>query len=734
MIPMRFQSLKSKLLFVVSALVIGSGLLISFLVTQRYSSSLLKAASAQAENVAHAVALEATDKILINDLVDLQKTLDHHVRSNTHISYLFVVKGDEILAHTFAKGVPVALINANQPDPDKQFNLQEIASTEGEKYLDIAWPILAGKAGDLRLGFSEKPYLEQVRRLWLQMSGLTLGILLLALTATLLFVRRVTSPLAALAEATQKIDEGGLDVRVEVQSQDEVGRLAASFNHMVARLEDYTDRLEEQTMELERAHHQTRTVCGIVQEVGSLRSLGEISASLINTFENILKCSEMVFLIFGSNHDLLFVSSENETKAVRERESIESVATLLADRTERTFLKKRSFSPPLVPDNFQTTVRQAVIPLLYEKQSFGALVIGCPGDCDCNVKEIDVVRLMLTQAAGVIKRAVLQEEEIRQLQDRVETTAEFSGIVGKDPKMQVIYKLIEDIAPTDATVLIQGESGTGKELVARAVHRLSPRKNKPFMVINCSAYPATLLESELFGHEKGSFTGAIRQKSGRFEQAHGGTVLLDEIGEIAPSAQIKLLRVLQTQKFERIGGEKTLNVNVRIIAATNKELLQQVKEGNFREDLYYRLNVIPISLPPLNERRNDIPLLAHHFLHRFAAEQGKKIEQFSQEAMRLLLDYSWLGNVRELENTVEHATVLAKGSRVEASDLPAALHTAVKNESKPFTLVEHESKLLVEVLEDCGWNKKQAAKRLGISRSTLYDKLKKYQITKPTTH
>jgi two-component system response regulator HydG len=731
---MRFQSLKSKLLLAVSALVIGSGLLISLLVTQRYSNSLLDAASVQAENIAHAVALEAVDKILINDLVALQKMLDHHMRSNPLLSYLFIVKSEEILAHTFTKGVPVALIDANQPDPDKQFNLQKIASTAGEKYLDIAWPILAGKAGDLRLGFSEKPYLEQVRRLWLQMSGLTLGILLLALTATLLFIRRVTSPLAALAEATQKIDEGGLDVRVEVQSQDEVGRLAASFNHMVSRLEDYTDRLEEQTMDLERAHHQTRTVCGIVQEVGALRSLGEISSSLINTFKNILKCSEMVFLILGSDHDLLFVASDKETRTLREKKPIESVATILADRTEITFLKKRSFSPPLVPDNFQTTVRQAVIPLLYEKQLFGALVIGCPGDCDCNVKEIDVVRLMLTQAAGVIKRAVLQEEEIRQLQDRVETTAEFSGIVGKDPKMQVIYKLIEDIAPTDATVLIQGESGTGKELVARAVHRLSPRKNKPFMVINCSAYPATLLESELFGHEKGSFTGAIRQKSGRFEQAHGGTVLLDEIGEIAPSAQIKLLRVLQTQKFERIGGEKTLNVNVRIIAATNKELLQQVKEGNFREDLYYRLNVIPISLPPLNQRRNDIPLLAHHFLHSFAAEQGKKIEHFSQEAMRLLLDYSWLGNVRELENTVEHATVLAKGSRVEVTDLPAALHTAANKGSKPFTLVEHESKLLVEVLEDCGWNKKQAAKRLGISRSTLYDKLKKYQITKPTTH
>ena len=191
---------------------------------------------------------------------------------------------------------------------------------------------------------------------------------------------------------------------------------------------------------------------------------------------------------------------------------------------------------------------------------------------------------------------------------------------------------------------------------------------------------------------------------------------------------------MQEGEYERVGEEKTRTVDVRVIAATNRNLSKEVEAGRFRQDLYYRLNVIPIQLPPLVERRNDIPLLARHFLRRFAAEQGKKIEHFSKGAMRLFLDYSWLGNVRELENTVEHATVLAKGSRVEVSDLPAALHTAVKNESKPFTLVEHESKLLVEVLEDCGWNKKQAAKRLGISRSTLYDKLKKYQITKPTTH
>ena len=733
---MRLQSLKSKLLLAVSALVIGSGMLISLVVTQRYSKSLFEAVTAQAENLAHSVELEATDKVLTNDLVALQKMLDHQISSNPPLSYLFIIKGDEILAHTFTQGVPVALIKANKPYSAERSNLREIASTEGEKYLDIAWPIFAGKAGILRLGLSEKPYRQQVTRLWLQMSGITLVILLFALTVTLFLVRRVTSPLAALAEATQKIDEGGLDVRVQVQGQDEVGRLAASFNHMVARLEEYTGRLEEQTMELERAHHQTRTVCGIVQEVGALRSLSEISSSLINTFKNILKCNHMALLIFSGNNDILFTTSFGGTKALSEPETIETATAALRGLTKVTFMKKGTFNPPLVPEHFQTAARQAVISLQHEKQLLGALVFACPGECECNLKEVDVVGLMLGQASGVIKRAVLQEEELRELQSRVETTAEFSGIVGKDPKMQVIYKLIEDIAPTDATVLIQGESGTGKELVARAIHRESPRKTKPFVVINCSAYPATLLESELFGHEKGAFTGAIRQKSGRFEQAHGGTVFLDEIGEIAPSAQIKLLRVLQTQKFERIGGEKTLNVNVRIIAATNKELLQQVKQGTFREDLYYRLNVIPINLPPLSVRRNDIPLLARHFLRRFAAEQSKKIGDFSPESLRLLLDYPWPGNVRELENTIEHATVLVKGGRIEASELPAVLHSTISatDVGKPPTLVDHEKKLLQEVLEKCGWNKKQAAKRLGISRSTLYDKLKKYQITKPTAH
>jgi two-component system response regulator HydG len=389
-----------------------------------------------------------------------------------------------------------------------------------------------------------------------------------------------------------------------------------------------------------------------------------------------------------------------------------------------------------LPDEFKAAQNMVTFPFYHENQIQGAMMIACPGDCNCVTKELDIIDLILNQTKGAIRRSAIHEEEIRKLRTRIERTAEFSGIIGKDPQMQNIYRLIEDIAPTDATVLIEGESGTGKELVARAIHRQSLRRNKPFIVINCSAYPSTLLESELFGHEKGAFTGAIRQKSGRFEQADDGTVFLDEIGEIAPAAQIKLLRILQSQKFERIGGEKTLTVDVRILAATNKELLQEVQKGSFREDLFYRLNVIPMHLPPLRKRRNDIPLLARHFLRRFAVEQNKEIQDFSSETMRLLLNYPWPGNVRELENSIEDSAVLAKRSEVQISDLPSAISEVappVASET-PGTIFENEKKLLQEVLEECDWNKKKAALQLGISRSTLYEKLKKYQISKPTIH
>jgi transcriptional regulator with GAF, ATPase, and Fis domain/HAMP domain-containing protein len=735
----RLRSLKSKLVLGVSLLVISSGTLISFLVTHRYSRSLHDALSSQVEHLGDAFALQVADMILTNDLVALQNTLDHQVQGNPSIAYLFIVKDGQVLAHTFPGGVPVNLLTANEPLAGGLLHLQEIRSTKGDHYLDAAVPIFEGKAGSLRLGYSERHYREQVDELRLHMAIFTLGTLLLALTGSLLFVRRITNPLTKLARAAERVDEGKMDVRVEVEGQDEVAALANAFNHMLSNLQAYTHRLEEQTMELERSHHQTRTFCGIVQEIGALQTLKEIGTHLIDMFRPILECGQMAFVMINDTRDGLFLVSEKQIINLKEPGPVQSFSAILDEfdaREVRSPASNPGLITPLVTEVLQFSAVHATIPLVQEKRTFGALVIACPGERGCGEEEIHLVGLMLSQAAGVIRRAMLHEEEIRELQSRITSPAEFCGMVSKNHKMHTIFQLIENVAFTDAGVLIQGESGTGKELVARAIHHLSPRKEKPFIVIDCSAYPATLLESELFGHEKGAFTGAVRQKAGRFERADGGTVFLDEIGEIPLPAQIKLLRVLQTHRLERLGGEQTLTVNLRVLAATNRNLLDEVKKGQFREDLYYRLNVIPVHLPPLRERRNDIPLLARHFLSHFAGGEKQKVEGLSPEAMRLLLDYSWPGNVRELENSIEHAAVLARGRRIEPAHLPSALHKAYESPlaPKPPTMQEHEAKLLQEAMEESGWNKKEAARRLGISRSTLYEKLRKYRIARPTSH
>jgi two-component system response regulator HydG len=661
--------------------------------------------------------------------------LDNHMMSNPHAEYIFIIRDNQVLAHTFPHGIPVDLLGANDAILDKHGHQREIVSTEGDRYLDIAWPVFSGKAGILRLGISETPYRKQVNHLWLQMSGLTLVILLLAIGGSLLFINRITRPLAALAKATEKIDENNLEVNVVAANSDEVGKLTCSFNRMVDRIKDYTNRLEEKTRALDRSEQQTRTSFVIAQEIGALINLKEVCTFLIKKLRNIVTCNDMCMLVLSTDGEHIFLLTEKDSNAL-DIAATQRALALISGLDKMKLLKIDPSNTVFLPNEFKGAQNLVVFPLRNENQLQGAMLIACPGNCNCVTKELDIIDLILNQTAGAIRRSVVHEEEIHELRTRIEHTAEFSGIIGKDSQMQNIYRLIEDIAPTDATVLIQGESGTGKELVARAIHRQSLRKHEPFIVINCSAYPHTLLESELFGHEKGAFTGAIRQKSGRFEQADGGTVFLDEIGEIAPSAQIKLLRVLQSQKFERVGGEKTLTVDVRILAATNKELLQEVQKGSYREDLFYRLNVIPIHLPPLRTRRNDIPLLARHFLRRFGVEQNKDIQDFSSEAMRLLLDYHWPGNVRELENSIEHTAVLAKQSKVEISDLPSAIREAAPPVSSetPGTIFENEKKLLREVLEECDWNKKRAALQLGISRSTLYEKLKKYQISKPTLH
>jgi DNA-binding NtrC family response regulator len=316
------------------------------------------------------------------------------------------------------------------------------------------------------------------------------------------------------------------------------------------------------------------------------------------------------------------------------------------------------------------------------------------------------------------------------LSQALEKRYSFGNILGKNSRMQEIYELISDISNTDSTALIQGESGTGKELIARAIHFSSHRKAKPFIVANCSAYSQNLLESELFGHEKGAFTGAIRRKIGRFELAHGGTIFLDEIGEVSPPTQILLLRVLQDHRFERVGGEETLEVDVRVIAATNKNLMEEMKKGTFREDLYYRLNVIPIFIPPLRERKDDIPLLASHFLQKFSHEKGKEVTSISPEVMEILLDHSWPGNVRELENVIEHAAIIAKKDEILPKDLPQSLLQKPLPTQHLVSLQDYERSLILKTLEETNWNKHQASKRLKINRSTLYGKMRRYGLIK----
>ncbi len=729
---MFLSSMKTRLIAGVATLVITSGLTISLWVTHKYGENLISAGLSQAESLAHAVALESAEKVLTNDLVALQKMLDHQMRSNPNIAYMFVIRDGRVLAHTFANGVPKALIGMETVSRDRGA-VRDIVTPQGESFSDIAWPIFSGRAGFLRLGFSETALRKQVMNLWIQMSIATLAVLALAVVGCLIFVHRITRPLGALAAATLKVKAGDLDTEVPVQGSSELAALSSSFNEMVKRLREHTARLAKQAKEIERSHNQTLTFCEIVREIGAIPTLHEMGPALMARFRRILVCDRMALLVFNEDLNAIFVLSDRGVEAVRREDLVQETMNALSGMPGATCINKPLFDSQVARDIFAAGHQQVIAPFNDEANVVGALVIGCNG-CQCDLKEVEVVGMILTQAAGVIKRAILQEESINHLQRRLEASSEFRGIVGRHPKMQAVYRIIEDIAATDVTVLIQGESGTGKELVARAIHESSERRNKPFVVINCSAYPETLLESELFGHERGAFTGAVRQRLGRFEQADGGTIFLDEIGEIPPSSQVKLLRVLQTQTFERIGGERTLKVSVRVLAATNKHLLNEVKKGNFREDLYYRLNVIPIELPPLRDRVNDIPILARNFMKKFATEQRKEIAEFSAESMRIILDYAWPGNVRELENTVEHAVVLAKGNRIESSDLPAALRGSSKatRPSKAPLMVESERSLIQQALEESNWDKKKAARRLGIGRTTLYSKLKKYRIGKPT--
>ena len=358
----------------------------------------------------------------------------------------------------------------------------------------------------------------------------------------------------------------------------------------------------------------------------------------------------------------------------------------------------------------------------------GAVEAMKKGACDYLLKPLanpDELRLAVRRALEE-RRLSDEAAALRQAQA---AAFPFGEIIAQDPEMQAVLGLARSVAPTDATVLVTGETGTGKELIARAIHHWSPRAKQTFLAVNCAALAETLLESELFGHEKGAFTGAVAQRRGRFELAHGGTLFLDEVSEMSPALQAKLLRVLQEHAFERVGGMKTVTVDVRVIAATNRDLQSMVAVKAFRDDLYYRLSVFPIALPPLRDRRADIALLAEHILEGVARRMGKRIVGFSEDAIRVLLDYRWPGNIRELQNVVERAAILCRGERMLPDHLAIPKVPSGPIAATGKTLQELERDAILAALAACQGNRRKAAEQLGIGIRTLYTRLKEYGIT-----
>ncbi len=371
----------------------------------------------------------------------------------------------------------------------------------------------------------------------------------------------------------------------------------------------------------------------------------------------------------------------------------------------------------------------ACVPLRMKERLIGCIYVDSRSQRRMfNQESLDFLAAFANQAAIAIENARVYErirDENVRLTKEAGSRFRFEGIIGQSLKIRQVLEMVEQIAASDVSVLIQGESGTGKELIARAIHFHGPRKDRPFVAQYCGALTETLLESELFGHKKGSFTGSVEDKKGLFEVADGGTFFLDEIGDISPNIQTKLLRVLQEGEIKRVGDTHVRRVNVRIISASNKDLQDEVREGRFREDLFYRLNVIPIRMPPLRERKEDIPLLARHFFEKHQAKIKKTIEAIAPQALEALLAYDWPGNVRELENTIERAMVLARGTIIMPGDL--YLPKNVESVGQAQTLQDSEKHFVLKILEECGGNKTRAAKKLGVSLRWLHYRLREWE-------
>ncbi|MDH4205911.1 MAG: sigma 54-interacting transcriptional regulator [Desulfobacteraceae bacterium] len=514
-------------------------------------------------------------------------------------------------------------------------------------------------------------------------------------------------------------------------------------------LKDFTKRkraehaLVFRSKELQRAQHQLEELFKISRQVSAKNTLPEIIDYIHEIARKIFpESASLIFLLDPGGQNFLNLEDCNPTvmeSFLQVQQEIEQ-AGLIPEFIQ--YLQKIR-SPHVIDSENTSDIPQFfnTITMKYPKwfgldisipqQCIGYFVLALSASQEYSREDIHFFLTLFRQIAGHIRHLITHENEINNLRNRVTERTSHGKIIGQGEEMQRIYELIDLVSTSDATVLITGENGTGKELVAQAIHRQSHRKDGAFVVANCSAYSPALLESELFGHEKGAFTGAIKRKLGRIERAQGGILFLDEIGDIAPATQVLLLRFLQDHCFERVGGEETLEVDVRVLAATNRDLGKEVEAGRFRDDLYYRLNVITLQLPPLRDRKEDIPLLCNHFLEKYNLKENKDIKSFSPDAMQVLMDYEWPGNVRQLENSVSHAVILAQSKFIERRHLPKFLKQTVFEPSNT-RLAENERRLILNVLQDSNWNKFEAAQRLKISRSTLYSKIRRHRIEKGT--
>ncbi|MBT6500657.1 MAG: sigma 54-interacting transcriptional regulator [Deltaproteobacteria bacterium] len=492
-------------------------------------------------------------------------------------------------------------------------------------------------------------------------------------------------------------------------------------------------------LSLEKAHNKLKTLFETSQQVTSKPTITHIINQIHKTVREIVPDSAICLIVLNSSKkDLISfadmkveVSVKDDFKNIVHKLNkpwlVNWILTSAGDRKLYGF--NTDHSPSVLVRAMKAFPIWYAFPISTEIEPIGCLFLAPKKDNLLQQIDSNFIFTFISQVAGCMRQAVLYEEQIIFLKNHLSGRNGFCNIIGKNKQMVQIYNLIEDVAPSSTSVLITGENGTGKELVAKAIHKLSPRKDKPFIVVNCASYSANLLESELFGHEANAFTGAAKRKLGRFEIANGGIVFLDEIGEISQSAQVLLLRFLQDHKFERVGGNETIKTDVRVIAATNKDLLKEIGNGQFREDLYYRLNVISVHLPPLRERKDDIPILSEYFLNKINLIENKHINGFEQEVISFFMDYEWPGNVRELENTIARGVILAKENLIECNCLPVSRREVKAPADEKFgTLADQERQLILAVLDSCAWNKHKTARILNISRATLYSKIRRYKL------